>query len=133
MLEDPYDYQPQPGTRFWGWTLIAWLFVVGLFGAGVATCAQGAEVFRAKDLHDRPMALKLLSDPCPESVAKWLPIRVKEEFRAGMRAAILTWGGRDWAACWIELEGDVHSIDEEGVLLNDGEGTPRRFFRDDSV
>lgn len=43
MLEDPYNFKPQPSSRFWGWTLAAWLVVIVLFGLGLAWCAQAQE------------------------------------------------------------------------------------------
>jgi hypothetical protein len=117
------------------WRFVDALIAVtlGLVLAAATWKLHAAESFRAPDQYGRPMALKLLDDPCPTSVVKWLPMRVKEEFHAGMRKAVLHWGGADWDACWIEVDGNVYSIDSEGVMLNGGRGLPRRLFRDDSI
>lgn len=115
------------------WSLLALALGLMTGGAFYASRVDGAEVFRAPDQNGRPMALKLLDEPCKDEVVKWLPIRVRPEFHAGMKAAILHWEGRDWKACWIDVDGDIYSIDEEGVFLNGGGGTPRRLFRDDSI
>lgn len=107
--------------------------LLGIFLAAAVVIANASEVFRAGDQNGRPMSLRLLDEPCSPEVVKWLPTRVQPQFHAAMRAAILNWGGRDWKACWIDVDGDVYSLDEEGVMLNGGQGTPRRLFRDDSV
>lgn len=44
MLEDPYNFAPQPASRFWGWTAFAWLIVVGLFVGGIAYCSAANAV-----------------------------------------------------------------------------------------
>lgn len=61
MLEDPYEYQPpQAGSRFWTWTLIFWLFVIGIVGAGLmillAGCISPQE--RMKYCNEQAGALK---------------------------------------------------------------------------
>lgn len=47
MLEDPFgNFQPQPGSRFWSWTLLAWLVVLALFAAAlvaISGCATQEE------------------------------------------------------------------------------------------
>jgi hypothetical protein len=46
------------------------------------------------------------------------------------KKATLTYGGRDWESCWIELDGFVMSVDEEGVPL---EPIPSNRFGKGSV
>lgn len=66
MLEDPYEFTPQPDSRFWGWTLLGWLFIIGLFGAGLVYCtdARADPLYRASilgvviTLHSEECALK---------------------------------------------------------------------------
>lgn len=129
MLEDPYDYQPQPGTRFWGWTLAGWLFVVGLFAVGLVTCAQAAEVFRGLDSMGGPAALRIKEEPCTnEKVLAQLRDNMLDVTR--FKAATLTYHGREWASCWAERRGVVHSMDEEGSPF---QAVPRRLFRDESI
>lgn len=45
MLEDPFyeEPRPQPGSRFWSWTLLGWLFVIALVGAALVNLAGCAE------------------------------------------------------------------------------------------
>lgn len=43
MLEDPYDFRPQPASRFWGWTLFAWLLLIVALGLLLAWAAQAQE------------------------------------------------------------------------------------------
>lgn len=130
MLEDPYEeYKPQPGTRFWKWTLVGWLFVVGLFGAGMAKCASGAEVYRGIDNQGGPAVLTLQEQPCTN--AKVLA-KLYEQFLDDRRfkASTLLYHGKEWASCWVERRGTVHSMDEEGAPF---QPIPRRLFRDESV
>lgn len=37
--EDYEDQRPQPGSRFWSWTLLGWLFVIALVGAALVNLA----------------------------------------------------------------------------------------------
>lgn len=39
------------------------------------------------------------------------------QFLDQFKKATLTYGGRKWESCWIELDGFVMSVDEEGVPL----------------
>lgn len=43
--EDYEDTVPQPGSRFWGWTLVGWLVLLALICAGLTYChlALGAD------------------------------------------------------------------------------------------
>lgn len=124
------DDDPQSTKRGLGLILSILAFIVA--GAAVSRC-EAAEIYRSFDQHERPMALKLLDAPCKESVLKWIELRVRPEYREGFKAAILHWGGQDWDACWLDVDGAVYSIDSEGVMLNGGTGLPRRLFRDPSV
>lgn len=95
--------------------------------------ARAEDVYRGLDPHGRPMSIRLHAAPCPASVTRWLPTRVRPEFHQAFQAAPLYWEGRNWEACWLEIGGDVYVIDEEGVVLNQGAGMPRRLFRDPAI
>ena len=47
------------------------------------------------------------------------------QFLDKFKKATLTFGGREWESCWIEMDGFVISIDEEGAPL---EPIPARLF-----
>lgn len=99
----------------------------------IAPVVRADDVFQGKDHLDRPMAIRLHTTLCPASVTKWLPMRVRPEFHEAFKAATLHWDGRDWDACWLEMGGEVFVIDEEGVVLNQGAGVPRRLFKDPNI
>ena len=46
------------------------------------------------------------------------------------KAATLTYGGRDWQSCWVEMDGFVVSVDEEGSPL---EPIELARFKEDGV
>lgn len=131
MLENPYEFTPQPQTRFWRRTLIAWLVVVVAGAGGLAYCARAgaAEVFRGFDRQGGVAALKLQEEPCTnKAVMEQLRKRALDVRR--FKAAVLTYGGRDWASCWIDLDDTVLSIDEEGAPF---QPVPRHLFKDNSI
>lgn len=97
-----------------------------------AVASHAAPELVAVDRNDRPMKLTLLTGPCPESVRKWFD-RIHPALHSGMRAAKLLYGGKVWDSCWIELQGHVFSIDEEGVPLQGGQGIPRAMFRESTI
>lgn len=127
MLEDPFEYEPKPGSRFWGWTLAAWLFVIGLFSAGVVTCAHSAEVFRSQDDKGGAAILKLHAEPCGNEKVL---AHITTPFRPLFKRATLFYWGQEWASCWLDHDGIVISVDEMGAQF---QPVPRRLFKDESV
>lgn len=46
-----------------------------------------------------------------------------------LKKATLTYGGREWRSCWVEIDGYVFSVDEEGAPL---QKIPASAFKDKS-
>jgi hypothetical protein len=109
------------GRWFWG-TVIA---VVAVFLWSVQ--AYAAKVFKAEGRDGNPAALRLFDKPCTDQ--KVLS-KVMEAMRDKLKAAQLTYGGAEWASCWIELNGSVYSIDEEGAPF---QPVPRYLFKEEGV
>ena len=96
----------------------------------VVPVACAAEVFRA-NMEKGPMSLKLLEARCSDAaVLKHLMQRVRPDLLDKFKDARLHWEGKDWASCWIELDGMVYSMDAEGAPL---QPIPRALFKEDSV
>lgn len=108
------------------WRRVGFAMFLGFVLALFVVAAHGAPTFRGQG-DNGPIALVLLDDPCKD--AKVLS-HIKQEWHSKLRAARLTWGGREWASCWLEMGGLVYSIDEEGAPL---QAIPRRAFRDNST
>lgn len=112
--------------------VLIWAVIIGLaIGAALyAGKVYAAPVFRAiGDDDGKPMALRLLITPCGDKVKPHLA-KVNPRFVPKLKAAILTWGGKNWASCWVEVNGTVYSIDEEGSFF---QPIPTRLFIDDAV
>ena|SRR3990167_1260323 len=91
--------------------------------------AQAAEVFRDKDDRGGPAVLKLSDKPCTNAkVRAHLFDKLLDDRR--FKAATLFYWGREWAACWVDRNGIVHSMDEQGAPL---QPVPRTAFKDDAV
>lgn len=107
--------------------------LLGLASAGLllyAASAHAAPVFRGQSNDGKVMSLRLLNEPCAEKVKMHLAVRVPAAFMEKFKAARLTFGGRDWDSCWVEHDGYVFSIDEEGAPL---QPIPRTAFREESI
>lgn len=106
--------------------------------------AEAGLEFAGKDRQGRPTALRLSEAPCSSAVilghlkARELPEKVAQRFKA----SVLTWGGRDWQACWLkvwvindegEREENIYAIDEEGDTVQPPSGLPLRLFRENSL
>ena len=91
-----------------------------LLGAALPTHA--ADVFNNGRSGDELVVLKLTQNPCTDQkvLAHLVP-----QYHAELRAAVLTYRGKQWSSCYIERGGYVHSIDEEGAPL---QPIPRRAF-----
>lgn len=107
-----------------------WLSVVLalVIGAGIVTC-HASEIYRDRHEDGSPVAYRLTDKPCTDKkVRAYLYMRLLDDRR--FRAGILTWKGKDWASCWIEIRGTVHSIDEEGAPF---QPVLRKLFKDESI
>ena len=133
--EHPWDDWDLPK----GLTIIPWLIwaviAVGIILAvALATNAHAAPVFKNVGNDGNPLSLMLLYEPCTnEKVLGHLRAGVKEEYIPKFQAAVLHYGKKDWASCWIEIQGHVLSIDEEGFPLHPPDGIPRKLFLESSV
>ena len=132
MLENPFYHEADRRlARCVYRRLICWALAVALILASIlfVTLAHSALVFRAIREDGQPVALRLLTTPCGEKVRAHL-FRVNEWIWPKLKAAVLTWEGRQWESCWVEVNGVVHSIDEEGAFF---QPVPFRMFRDDAI
>ena len=110
-------------------------WVQGAIGAGCAIAlfiaafnAIGAPMFKSSD---GSVALKLKETPCSdEKVLFFLAQKVQPEFLGKFKDATLTYGGREWKSCWIEHQGHIFSIDEEGAPM---QPIPLQYFRENSI
>jgi hypothetical protein len=95
--------------------------LVGLF-LGVAGCADAQSerslVFRALHRDGSPVVFRAFTaKPCTDArILGFLKHKfgAPAELLPHFKASILTWQGKDWASCWIEQQGYVVSVDEEG-------------------
>jgi hypothetical protein len=91
--------------------------------------AKAAEMFRGMGGDGKPAILKILNEPCTnEKVVGHLQSRLLD-FRLFKRA-ILTYGDRDWASCWAEVNGVVLSVDEEDAPF---QAVPRVLFKEEGI
>lgn len=119
MLEDPYEYLPQPKTRFWGWTVILWTAAILFFCFGLAYCSRaGAETVSASAANGDKITL--YDEPCS----------LQHEWFKGWRKAAFFYEGKLYEACWRRQA--------DGVLIIDAAGdvsavSLRAFRRDQGV
>jgi hypothetical protein len=118
-------------ARRLGFLMFAVIAAVLLLHPLFIRTAHSAPVFKAEGADGSHAGLRLLDAPCAEEkVLVHLRLRVQPALLPRFKAAVLTWGGRVWASCWIDVDGVVYSMDEEGSLF---QPVPRPLFRDDSV
>jgi hypothetical protein len=97
-------------------------------------CALGAALyspqalaplaFEATGRTGYPIKLVLHEEPCTNpKVTVFLTKRLQEL----AKRSVLTWEEKDWASCWIEANGTVHSIDEAGDAF---QPIPKYLFRE---
>jgi len=130
LYPEDYEDAAPPPSRFWGWTLFAWLLFIAIIVLGFVKCAQAAEVYRVEDPPGKVrMSLRLSEEPCTHArVRAALYAKLLDDRR--FKAAVLFYAGRDWASCWADVDGVVLSMDEEGAPL---QPLPRREFKDDAL
>ena len=92
--------------------MTAWAVALCIVALTIAS-AYAAPTFRGIGSNNRPMKLVLYQEPCSAEVLFWIKPQLHDLFKR----ATLTWGGRDWKSCWIELDDIVYSIDEAGDVF----------------
>lgn len=111
-------------------TVLPWS-VWALLGAlaPYTSCVSAAEVFRGADNQGGPAVLTLHEKPCTNTKVL---TKLHDQFLDDRRfkASTLFYHGKEWASCWAERRGIVHSMDEEGAPF---QPVPRRMFKDESV
>jgi len=100
--------------------LIAVGVILGLLaGCATAEPAERSLVFRGTHQDGSPVALRIFTaKPCTDArILGFLEHKygAPPELIPHFKASILTWQGKDWASCWIEQQGYVVSVDEEGA------------------
>ena len=94
----------------------------------LATSAYAVPMLKSSD---GSVALKLKDTPCSdEKVLFFLAQKVQPEFLGKFKDSVLTYGGREWKSCWIEHQGHIFSIDEEGAPM---QPIPLQYFRENSI
>lgn len=90
-----------------------------------------APTFRSTGNNGQPMSLTLLETKCSNAkVLAHIINRIRPELIDQLKNATLYWEGKSWASCWVEVDGVVYSMDEEGAPL---QPIPRSAFLDNSV
>ena len=97
----------------------------------LATDAYSVPAFRARSSQGE-IVLRLLDAKCSnEKVMAHIKTKVRAEYQNEFRDGKLSWhDGKDYATCWIAMDGVVFSIDEEGSPLNP---VPYRSFVEEGV
>lgn len=119
--------------------------ILGLF-LGIGGCANSAAapeaqapndrslVFRAKHQDGSAVALRIFTaKPCADDrilIHLVHKFGAPQEMLRHFKAAVLTWRGKDWASCWILMQGQVVSVDEEGAPF---QLVPMSKMRDEGV
>lgn len=109
------------------------LILVGLILGAFAWIAESnaAEVFTADMRNGQKMSLTLKETQCSDAdVLKHLLAQVRPELLGQFKDAILRWENKDWASCWIDIQGMVYSMDAEGAPL---QPLPREMFRESTI
>lgn len=114
------------------WTVWMLMIAIGILGVMAWTIeANSAEVFKSDMRDGGKMSLTLKETQCSDAdVLKHLLERVRPEFLSQFKDATLNWGGKDWASCWIDVQGVVYSMDAEGAPL---QPLPREMFRESTI
>jgi hypothetical protein len=94
--------------------------ILGLLaGCATAEPVDRSLVFRGTHQDGSQVALRIFTaKPCTDDrVLMFLDKKygAPPDLLPHFKASILTWQGKDWASCWIEQQGYVVSVDEEGA------------------
>lgn len=107
--------------------MVLWI----LFGAFIAACAvYGIKKARADEYASQRGEVKLVRHqaPCDDADIGAHILRLGGgELLGQFKKATLTYGGREWRSCWVEVHGMVYSVDEEGEPL---QAIPASMFKD---
>lgn len=115
-------------TNFPNLTLLPWLIwgvIIGLIIAALFYSARlHADEARAAD---GSVAYVRHDAPCDDADINAHIIRLGAgQMLSQFKKGTLTYGGRDWRSCWIEVQEFVYSVDEEGAPF---EAIPARIFK----
>lgn len=128
--------------------IFPWILRAVIVGASIGAVfyaggVRAALAYESMGGNGQPAKLRLSEAPCTnENVIKHLHSFIKPQYIPRFKAAILTWGGKDWHSCWLELDlldqngrevQTIWSVDEEGTPFNPPYGVPRSLFREDSI
>ncbi len=106
--------------------VLAVMCILGLVYA--AKEAYGAPMFKSDD---GSVALKLLDTKCSDAkVLAFIAERVQPQYLGKFKDAVLTYGGKQWKSCWIEHQGHIFSIDEEGSPM---QPIPVAYFHENTI
>lgn len=113
-----------------GVEVVAILIAAFLLGSALyAGKVYAAEVFKAEGQDGSPIAYRLTDKPCTnKGVLKYLYGRVMDDRR--FKAGILTWKGKNYESCWIDVDGYVHSWDSTGEKF---QPVPRGMFKESTI
>ena len=122
------------------WGAFALLVVLFIAAPTFAQDKTGkSTVFKHEDRNGYPMALRLYQSPCLDDKVMGRLIRmVKPDMIEKFQTAVLTWQGKEYASCWIEIlqdkedprSGLIFSVDETGETL---QPIPASEFVDDTI
>lgn len=123
---------------------LAAVTIGAVLGMVLYSAKAGAALnYRAQAPNGQSVGLRLSDAPCTnEKVKAHLAAVIRPEYLDKFKAAVLTWGGRDWHSCWftitvIDQGGREHemvwSLDEEGSPFNPPYGIPKQMFREDAI
>lgn len=127
---------PPTWVMKFAWALWMALIVALTIGAMLLPMVAQADgpsvVYRGvRQQNCQPMALRLFATKCSNAaVLKILQVRIKPEYLDQFFDAKLSWDGREYASCWLEIDGHVVSIDEEGAPL---QPIPLAAFKDEAL
>lgn len=110
---------------------VVWGAFALLIAVFIAFPVLAAPVYRGTGDNGKPTSLTLLDTPCSDAaVLKHIITRIRPDLAVQFKNARLYWDGKEWASCWLEYQGIVYSIDEEGSAL---QPIPMDAFRDNAV
>lgn len=105
--------------------VVLWLSVIlGIFLAAGVIVAHAAPSFKSKDDRGGPASLHIYETPCESEKVKQ---HIRAQFHHLFKKSSLFYWGQTWESCWIEEDGVVHSVDEQGAPF---QPIPRSLFRE---
>lgn len=133
-MNAPHHIAKRAGRIAWSvFFVLAVVAYVGLIAgearAQTSAPAAPSEYFQSFGQDGSIAALRIFQAPCTDKkvVAQ---LRDKALDVRRFKASVLTYGGRNWASCWIDIRQLVFSIDEEGSPF---QAVPRSLFKDNTI